>query len=132
METKKNSGNGTGLPRAVAFGVGVGLLLILILTLVAAGLIWGGVIPPETPAFALSLLAGGCAFVGGRQSVRCSRGGTLIAGGLTGLILGAIMAAVCLGGTGGSAVPGPWLATLAALLAGGCLAGMGGRKPKKK
>jgi len=132
LEKKEKTKTGSGLPGAAAFGASVGLLLLLLLALAAAALIWGGAVPSQTPVFALSLLAGLCAFVGGRVSVGRSRGGALVAGGVTGLVLCGVLAAVCLGTSGGIAFPGSWLTTLAALLSGGCLAGLVGRKKNQK
>lgn len=130
MEAKKKPRAGS-LPPAVLLGSVVGLALLLVLTLGAAGLILGGVLPPKTPVLALSLLAGLCALIGGRVAVVRSGGGTLIAGGLTGIVLCGILTAVCLGTRGAPAFPGPWFATLGAMLAGGCLAGLTGRGKKR-
>ncbi len=128
MENRNEGRKGSSLIRAVLLGTGVGMLLLLALTLAAAGLIWSGLIPAKTPSLALSLLAGLCAAAGGRAAVRRWKGGTMIAGGLTGLVLCAILAAVCLGTAGHIAFPGPWFATLALLLGGGCLAGLGRKR----
>lgn len=130
MEAKKKTGPGA-LPPAVLLGAGASLVLLLVLTLGAAGLILGGVLPPRAPVLVLSLLAGLCALIGGRIAVVRSGGGTLIAGGLTGVILCGILAAVCLGTGGAPAFPGPWFATLGAMLAGSCLAGLMGRGKKR-
>ena len=130
MDAKKITGPGS-LPPAVLLGAGVSLGLLFVLTLGAAGLILGGVLSPKTPALTLSLLAGLCALIGGRIAVVRSGGGTLIAGGLTGVILCGIPAAVCLGTGATPAFPGPWFATPGAMLAGGCLAGLMGRRKKR-
>lgn len=114
-----------GLFLALFWGTGVALLLLLLLTLVIAGLIWGGVVPAKSPSLVLSLCACICAFVGGRVAVKHWKGGTMVAGGLTGAILCGVLTAVCLGTTGTVALPGLLFATLALVLAGGCLAGLG-------
>lgn len=127
---KKTSGRQESLPLALLFGAGAGALLLLLSTLILAGLIWGGLIPAKAPRLVLSLLASLCAFSGGRVAVRRWKGGTLVAGGLTGLILCGLLAFLCLGTAGRPAFPGPWFVALAMVLAGGCLAGLGGRKKK--
>lgn len=130
MGKKKTTERTIGLPGAVLLGAGIALLLLLLLTLATAGLIWGGIIPTKTPSLVLGLLACFCSFLGGRASVRRWKGGTLVAGGLTGLVLCAVLTAACFGTAGGAAFPGPWLLTLALVLAGGCLAGLGRGKRK--
>lgn len=123
---------GPSLAGPVLFGAGVGMLLLFLMVLVAAGLIWGGILPGATPSLLLSVCAGVCAFIGGRVAVGRSGRSAMVTAAVTAGILCAIFVAVCLGGTGGIAFPGQWAATVLLLLAGGCLAGMWGKKKKKK
>ena len=91
-ETAKKEGKTTGNVLPVLLGTGTGLVLLLLLTLLAAGLIWSGVLPVSIAGMSLTIAAGLCALVGGRVAVNRGSGGSLpmgsAAGGLLCLILG--------------------------------------------
>ena len=64
-ETAKKEGKTTGNVLPVLLGTGTGLVLLLLLTLLAAGLIWSGVLPVSIAGMSLTIAAGLCALVGG-------------------------------------------------------------------
>ena len=68
-ETAKKEGKTTGNVLPVLLGTGTGLVLLLLLTLLAAGLIWSGVLPVSIAGMSLTIAAGLCALVGGRVAV---------------------------------------------------------------
>lgn len=68
-ETAKKEGKTTGNVLPVLLGTGTGLVLLLLLTLLAAGLIWSGVLPVSIAGMSLTIAAGLCALVGsGKKS----------------------------------------------------------------
>ena len=74
-ETAKKEGKTTGNVLPVLLGTGTGLVLLLLLTLLAAGLIWSGVLPVSIAGMSLTIAAGLCALVGGRVAVNRGSGG---------------------------------------------------------
>ena len=76
-ETAKKEGKTTGNVLPVLLGTGTGLVLLLLLTLLAAGLIWSGVLPVSIAGMSLTIAAGLCALVGGRVAVNRGSGGSL-------------------------------------------------------
>ena len=127
-ETAKKEGKTTGNVLPVLLGTGTGLVLLLLLTLLAAGLIWSGVLPVSIAGMSLTIAAGLCALVGGRVAVNRGSGGSLPMGSAAGGLLCLILGLVCLGTTGTEGFVGILLMTLA----GGCLAGLMGKKKRKK
>ena len=57
-ETAKKEGKTTGNVLPVLLGTGTGLVLLLLLTLLAAGLIWSGVLPVSIAGMSLTIAAG--------------------------------------------------------------------------
>lgn len=80
-ETAKKEGKTTGNVLPVLLGTGTGLVLLLLLTLLAAGLIWSGVLPVSIAGMSLTIAAGLCALVGGRVAVNRGSGGSIPAHG---------------------------------------------------
>ena len=99
-ETAKKEGKTTGNVLPVLLGTGTGLVLLLLLTLLAAGLIWSGVLPVSIAGMSLTIAAGLCALVGGRVAVNRGSGGSLPMGSAAGGLLCLILGLVCLGTTG--------------------------------
>ena len=56
-ETAKKEGKTTGNVLPVLLGTGTGLVLLLLLTLLAAGLIWSGVLPVSIAGMSLTIAA---------------------------------------------------------------------------
>ena len=131
-ETAKKEGKTTGNVLPVLLGTGTGLVLLLLLTLLAAGLIWSGVLPVSIAGMSLTIAAGLCALVGGRVAVNRGSGGSLPMGSAAGGLLCLILGLVCLGTTGTEGFHGQFVGILLMTLAGGCLAGLMGKKKRKK
>ena len=131
-ETAKKEGKTTGNVLPVLLGPGTGLVLLLLLTLLAAGLIWSGVLPVSIAGMSLTIAAGLCALVGGRVAVNRGSGGSLPMGSAAGGLLCLILGLVCLGTTGTEVFHGQFVGILLMTLAGGCLAGLMGKKKRKK
>ena len=131
-ETAKKEGKTTGNVLPVLLGTGTGLVLLLLLTLLAAGLIWSGVLPVSIAGMSLTIAAGLCGLVGGRVAVNRGSGGSLPMGSAAGGLLCLILGLVCLGTTGTEGFHGQFVGILLMTLAGGCLAGLMGKKKRKK
>ena len=103
-----------------------------VVCLLAAGLIWSGVLPVSIAGMSLTIAAGLCALVGGRVAVNRGSGGSLPMGSAAGGLLCLILGLVCLGTTGTEGFHGQFVGILLMTLAGGCLAGLMGKKKRKK
>lgn len=125
---KPERAGGTGI--GILLGTGIGLVLLLLLALLAAGLIWSGVLSTSVAGMLLTISAGLSALVGGRVAV--GKGSApMPAGAAVGGALCVLLVLVCLGTTGTEGFQGQFLGILLMLLAGGCLAGLMGKKTKK-
>ena len=131
-ETTKKTANTTGAFLPVLFGSGVALILILLVLLLFAGLISGGILPPSSPSFLLSVCAGLCAFVGARFSIQKGSLSPMVSGSVTGAVLCLVVMLISFGCREEIAFHGQFASTLLMLLAGGCLARLFGKKKRKK
>lgn len=130
-ETAKKEGKTTGNVLPVLLGTGTGLVCFLLLTLLAAGLIWSGVLPVSIAGMSLTIARG--FRLGGRPSCgEQGSGGSLPMGSAAGGLLCLILGLVCLGTTGTEGFHGQFVGILLMTLAGGCLAGLMGKKKRKK
>ena len=119
-ETAKKEGKTTGNVLPVLLGTGTGLVLLLLLTLLAAGLIWSGVLPVSIAGMSLTIAAA-CAWW--RPSCGEQGSGVPAHGKRSRRLLCLILGLVCLGTTGTEGFHGQFVGILLMTLAGGCLAG---------
>lgn len=130
-EQKKTSS--TAVLLSVLFGTALGLVLLLLLALVAAALVWGGLVPETVTNLMLTAAAFLCPFAAGRVAIQKGSGGLpMLVGGGTGGLLCLVLLSVCWGTAGTGGFHGPFVSLLLMTLAGGCLAGLLGRKSKRK
>lgn len=128
---KKNTPTGGWL--SILLGTAAGLVFLLLLVLLAAALVWGGLVSETITGPLLTAAAGLSSFVAGRLAIQKGSGGPpMVVGAGTGGLLCVIFVSVCWGSTGVAGFHSLFVSTLLMTMAGGCLAGFLGRKGKRK
>lgn len=118
---------------SILLGTAVSLVFLLLLVLLAAALVWGGVVSETMTGPLLTAAAGLSSFAAGRLAIQKGSGGPPMAVGAgTGLLLCIIFLSICWGNTGAAGFHSLFVSTLLITMAGGCLAGFLGRKGKRK